>query len=271
MENLQYTRNWKQENIVVTIGKTKVGREHFLLAAGPCAAENSKQMAGISAMLKDSPVKLLRGGAFKPRTSPYSFQGLGKDGLELLRQTADILNIPLVTEVTDLKHLELVSRYADALQIGSRNMAAYELLKEVGQQSKPILLKRGMAATTKEFLYAAEYVASGGNEQLILCERGIRSFDPEFRNILDLNAVALLKERTPFPVIVDPSHGSGRSDAVLPLSLAAAAAGADGVMVEIHPSPETALSDGDQSLSMENFRIWTERVSHLAQFLGKTV
>ncbi|MCK5879447.1 MAG: 3-deoxy-7-phosphoheptulonate synthase [Holophagae bacterium] len=271
MENLQYARDWKTENIVVTIGETRVGRDHFLLAAGPCAAENSEQMAGIADMLSGSSVKLLRGGAFKPRTSPYSFQGLGKDGLKLLRQTADTLKIPLVTEVTDLKHLETVSRYADALQIGSRNMASYELLKEVGHQEKPILLKRGMAATIKEFLYAAEYVASNGNEQLILCERGIRSFDPAFRNIVDLNGVALLKRESPFPIIVDPSHGSGRSDAVLPLSLAAAAAGADGVIVEIHPSPETALSDGDQSLSPENFQLWIDKLSGIARYLGKTV
>lgn len=271
MENLQYTKDWKTENIVVTIGKTRVGRDHFLLAAGPCAAESSRQMAGIAHMLSKSSVKLLRGGAFKPRTSPYSFQGLGEEGLKFLRQTADTLNIPLVTEVTDLKHLDMVSTYADALQIGSRNMASYELLKEVGRQSKPILLKRGMAATIKEFLYAAEYIASSGNEQLILCERGIRSFDPAFRNIVDLNAVALLKRQTPFPIIVDPSHGSGRADAVLPLSLAAAAAGADGVMVEIHPLPETALSDGDQSLSPENFQIWMDRLSSLAHYLGKMV
>jgi len=271
LENLQYTRDWKNENIVVTIGRTRVGGNHFLLVAGPCAAENSKQMAGITDMLSGSSVKLLRGGAFKPRTSPYTFQGLGKDGLKLLRQTADTLKIPLVTEVTDLKHLETVSRYADVLQIGSRNMASYELLKEMGHQAKPILLKRGMAATIKEFLYAAEYIASSGNEQLILCERGIRSFDPAFRNIVDLNSVALLKKRTPFPVIVDPSHGSGRTDTVLPLSLAAAAAGADGVMVEIHPSPEIALSDGEQSLSPKDFQLWIDKLSGLAHYLGKTV
>ncbi len=269
MESLQYTRNWKQEDIVVAMGETRVGRGNFLFAAGPCSVENSRQMDGIIKMLSETPVKLLRGGAFKPRTSPYSFQGLGEEGLKLLRQAADTLRIPLVTEVTDLKYLELVSRYADVLQIGSRNMTAYELLKEVGRQSKPVLLKRGMAATTKEFLYAAEYVAGGGNEQLILCERGIRSFDPEFRNVLDLNAVTLLKRTTPFPVIVDPSHGSGRADAVLPLSLAAAAAGADGVMIEAHPSPDTAFSDGDQSLDPDHFRIWAEQLSDLVRFLGK--
>ncbi|NOZ12206.1 MAG: 3-deoxy-7-phosphoheptulonate synthase [Acidobacteria bacterium] len=271
MENLQYTRNWKQKDIVVAIGDTRVGRGDFLLAAGPCSVENSRQMAGISDILSGTPVKLLRGGAFKPRTSPYSFQGLGEEGLKLLRQTADALRIPLVTEVTDLKYLELVSRYADVLQIGSRNMAAYELLKEAGRQPKPVLLKRGMAATVKEFLYAAEYVAAGGNEQLILCERGIRSFDPEFRNVLDLNAVTLLKRITPFPVIVDPSHGSGRADAVLALSLAAAAAGADGVMIEVHPSPGTALSDGDQSLDPDRFRVWAKQLSALARFLGKRI
>ncbi len=271
VEKLQYTRNWKTSDITVTIGKTRIGGGHFLLAAGPCAVESPEQMAGIIEMLSGSPVRLLRGGAFKPRTSPYSFQGLGEKGLKLLRETANKLKIPLVTEVTDLKYLELVSRHADILQIGSRNMSAYELLKEAGRQKKPVLLKRGMAATIKEFLYAAEYIVSGGNEQLILCERGIRSYDPAFRNILDLNGVTLLKNQTPFPVIVDPSHGSGRAKSVLPLSLAAAAAGADGVMVEVHPSPETALSDGTQSLSGELFSAWVDKVSEMATFLGKTL
>jgi len=180
LENLQYTRDWKTENIVVTIGETRVGRDHFLLAAGPCAAENSEQMTGIADMLSGSSVKLLRGGAFKPRTSPYSFQGLGKDGLKLLRQTADTLKIPLVTEVTDLKHLETVSRYADALQIGSRNMASYELLKEVGRQEKPILLKRGMAATIKEFLYAGNMWQAMETNNLFCANGAFAHLTPPF-------------------------------------------------------------------------------------------
>lgn len=268
---LKYTRDWHREDISVTIGSTAVvGGGRFLLAAGPCAVESAEQMTAITTYLKGSPIRLLRGGAFKPRTSPYSFQGLGASALKLLRETADELGIPFVTEVTDARHLDTIAAHADAVQIGSRNMSSYELLKAVGNLDIPVILKRGMSATVDEFLYAIEYVAHEGNHQIILCERGIRSFDPAFRNILDLNAVAFLKQRSPFPVIVDPSHGTGRADMILPLSLAALAAGADGVMVETHPNPRQALSDGGQSLDPASLKTWYNQIINLARQLGRT-
>lgn len=268
-ESLRYTRNWSPDDIVVSTGRMRIGNGHFLLAAGPCAAESTEQMDGIAAYLRNSPIRLLRGGAFKPRTSPYDFQGLGEQGLRLLRNTADRLDIPMVTEVTDSRHLETVASVTDIIQIGSRNMSAYELLKSVGKLDKPVVLKRGMSATVHEFLSAAEYIAQGGNTRIILCERGIRSFDPAFRNILDLNAVAHLKQISPFPVMVDPSHGSGRADLILPLSLAAVAAGADGIMVETHFEPEQALSDGSQSLDPTRFEAWWKSVHELALNSGR--
>ncbi len=268
---LRYTRQWSPDDIVVSAGCMEIGNGHFLLAAGPCAAESPDQMDRIAAYMKHSPVKLLRGGAFKPRTSPYDFQGLGEAGLELLRKTADELGIPMVTEVTDSQHLHTVAAVTDVIQIGSRNMSAYELLKAVGKLDKPVILKRGMSATVHEFLSAVEYVAQGGNQQIILCERGIRSFDPAFRNVLDLNAVVHLKQVSPFPVMVDPSHGSGRADLIIPLSLAALAAGADGVMIETHFEPERALSDGSQSLDPESFERWCRSLRDMAENSGRIV
>jgi len=270
MDKLTVTREHRPDDIAVTIGPSRIGNGEFLLIAGPCAVETPEQMAGIVAMLAGNPAGMLRGGAFKPRTSPYAFQGLGRDGLVLLREAADRLGIPVLTEVTDTTHLELVLEFADAIQIGSRNMSAYELLKAVGRQSKPVVLKRGMAATVREFLYAAEYIVAGGNEQIILCERGIRSFDPTYRNVVDLNTVAWLKAHCPFPVVVDPSHGSGRVDLVTPLSRAAIAAGADGLMVEVHPNPGCARSDGDQSLDPAAYRDWHRACLDLARFMGRT-
>ena len=252
----------------MSIGGTTVGNGHFLLAAGPCAVESREQMTAMADYMAGTPVGLLRGGAFKPRTSPYAFQGLGKDALAVLRETADSLSIPFVTEITDARHLDVILQYADAIQIGSRNMSSYELLKAVGSLDVPVILKRGMSATVEEFLYALEYIAGEGNQRIILCERGIRSFDPAFRNVVDLNAVVFLKQHSPFPVIVDPSHGSGHADMILPLSRAAVAAGADGVMVETHPTPPTALSDGHQSLDPVAFGNWCREVSTLARHLG---
>ena len=254
----------KREKKVVEIKNTKVGKGHFLFCAGPCAVESREVMEDVAYYLKDTSVNLLRGGAFKPRTSPYSFQGLGEEGLKILKEVSDKLNIPFVSEVTDTKYVEVVGRYADCFQIGSRNMSSFELLKEVGKTGKPVLLKRGMSATVEEFLNAAEYILNEGNENIILCERGIRSFDPAFRNVLDLNAVAYLKEKTFLPVIVDPSHGTGRRDIVEKLALAAIAAGADGLIVETHPYPEKALSDGFQSLNREEFISLAEKVKSLA-------
>lgn len=271
MHDLKYTRDWHPGDITVQIGETRVGNGHFLLAAGPCAVESLSQMTLIAEYMARTPVGLLRGGAFKPRTSPYSFQGLGEEALTILRRTADLLEIPFITEVTDTSHLASIVNHADALQVGSRNMSSYELLKAVARQNLPIILKRGMSATVEEFLYAAEYIAEEGNHQIILCERGIRSFDTVFRNVLDLGTVAYLKKRSPFPVIVDPSHGSGRSDLVLPLSLAGVAAGADGIMIETHPDPAKALSDGRQSLDPPAFDTWWRQVESLARHLGHTI
>ncbi len=258
----------KRPTKIVDISGTKVGGGHFLFCAGPCAVESRELLFKIADYLKKTPVNLLRGGAFKPRTSPYSFQGLGEDGLKILKEVSEYLGIPFVSEVTDTKYVEIVYKYADCFQIGSRNMSSFELLKEVGKTDKPVLLKRGMAATVKEFLNAAEYILNEGNENVILCERGIRSFDPEFRNILDLNAVAFLKQKTFLPVIVDPSHGTGKRSLVRRLSLAAIAAGSDGIIVETHPNPEKALSDGFQSLNIKEFISLSQEISSFVSYSG---
>jgi len=258
----------KRDKKIVEIADTKVGGGNFLFCAGPCAVESKEIMEEIASYVKISKVNLLRGGAFKPRTSPYSFQGLGEEGLKILKETSRKHNIPFITEITDTKYVELVFKYADGFQIGSRNMSSFELLKEVGKTGKPVLLKRGMSATVEEFLNAAEYILSEGNENIILCERGIRSFDPAFRNILDLNAVAFLKKKTFLPVVVDPSHGTGRRDLVEKLAVAAMAVGADGIIVETHPYPEKALSDGFQSLDRDEFLSLAKSVEKFALFLG---
>lgn len=260
-----------REKKTVKIRDAKIGGGNFLLIAGPCAVESKKTLEKIAEYLKETPVKVLRGGAFKPRTSPYSFQGLGEKGLKILKEISEFYGLPFVTEVTDTKYIEIVGRYADCFQIGSRNMSSFELLKEVGKTGKPVILKRGMAATVDEFLYAAEYILNEGNENIILCERGIRSFDSKFRNVLDLNTVAYLKKRTFLPILVDPSHGTGSREFVENLALAAVAAGADGLIVETHVNPETALSDGFQSLNREEFLSLVEKVKKLAEFLEYTV
>ncbi|BBB31691.1 3-deoxy-7-phosphoheptulonate synthase [Thermotomaculum hydrothermale] len=266
MERLKATES--REKKIVKIKNTKVGGGYFLFCAGPCAVESRELMKEIASYLKSTPVNLIRGGAFKPRTSPYSFQGLGEEGLKILKEVSEELNIPFVTEVTDTKYVEIVAKYADCFQIGSRNMSSFELLKEVGKTGKPVLLKRGMSATVDEFLNAAEYILNEGNDNIILCERGIRSFDSNFRNILDLNAVAYLKQKTFLPVIVDPSHGTGRREIVEKLSLAAMAAGADGLIVETHPYPEEALSDGFQSLNRKEFLSLSEKVKKFASIFN---
>ncbi len=266
MEGLKVVE--KRDKKTVVIKNTKVGGGHFLFCAGPCAVESKEIMGEIANYLRNTPVNLLRGGAFKPRTSPYSFQGLGEEGLKILKEVSEELGIPFVSEVTDTKYVELVAKYADCFQIGSRNMSSFELLKEVGKIGKPVLLKRGMSATVEEFLNAAEYILNEGNDNVILCERGIRSFDPEFRNILDLNAVAYLREKTFLPVIVDPSHGTGRRDIVEKLSMAAIAVGADGLIVETHPYPEKALSDGFQSLNKDEFFSLAKKVKELTTVFG---
>lgn len=243
----------KPGNTTVEVKGIKIGGRDVIIIAGPCAVESLDQLRKTAVSVKKEGGRILRGGAFKPRSSPYNFQGLGEEGLKLLRQISNETGLPVVTEVMDTRHIELVSRYADMLQVGSRNMHNYPLLKEVGMQKKPVLLKRGMMATIEEFLLAAEYILNQGNDQVVLCERGIRTFETSTRNTLDLSAVPMLKSMTHLPVIVDPSHGTGISWMVPPMAKAAVAAGADGLIMEVHFNPAEALCDGQQSLTISDF------------------
>ena len=244
------SRDWKPEDTVVRVNGVDIGKE-LMLVAGPCAVENEEQIFTITEFLAKQQVRFLRGGAYKPRTSPYSFQGLKTEGLQLLRKAADKYNMAVVSEIMSMDKVDELCEYADILQVGTRNMQNYPLLRALGKINKPILLKRGMSSTVEEWLLAAEYILVGGNEQVILCERGIRTFDTATRNTLDLGAVALVKQLSHLPVIVDPSQGTGTRSLVAPLSLAAIAAGADGLILEVHNQPAQALSDGEQSLYLD--------------------
>jgi len=248
--NLVSNKNNKRKIIDIGDG-IKIGGDDFNIIAGPCAVESKEQMSLIGEKLNSLNIKILRGGAFKPRTSPYSFQGLGFNALKILRETADKYGMKVISEIMDPRDVKEAYDYVDIYQIGSRNMQNYSLLREIGKIDKPVLLKRGMTATIKEWLMAAEYIALEGNENIILCERGIRTFEDYTRNTLDITAVPIIKSISNLPIIVDPSHGTGRRDLVIPASRAAVAVGADGLMVEIHPSPCDALSDGIQSLDFE--------------------
>lgn len=256
---------------IISVKDNLIGTPNFTVIAGPCAVENEKQIMETAAILEKNNVRFIRGGAFKPRSSPYSFQGLGKEGLELLSKAKEKHNLAIVTEVLDTQDVDLVSRYADILQIGSRNMQNFRLLKKVGQTDKPVLLKRGMSASIQELLMSAEYILAEGNPNVILCERGIKTFETAYRNTLDLTAVPVLKEKTHLPVIVDPSHAAGNRDYVTQLSKAALAAGADGIIVEIHPDPEKALSDGKQSLNLEQFEELMIQLKKLAELEGRSI
>jgi 3-deoxy-7-phosphoheptulonate synthase len=247
------SRDFQAEDTVVRVGSASVGGGAFGVIAGPCSIESEEQMLETARAVKAAGATMLRGGAFKPRTSPYSFQGMGVDGLKLLRIAGDEVGLPVVTEVLDVRDAGTVAEYADVLQVGARNMQNFMMLEELGTMRLPVLLKRGLSATIEELLSAAEYVLKGGNRDVILCERGIRTFETYTRNTLDLGAVAALKNLTHLPVIVDPSHASGRRELVAPMSRAAVAAGADGLMIEVHPDPERARSDGPQSLRPEQF------------------
>ena len=249
-----YSRERKPESTIVKIGKHSIGDGSFTVIAGPCSVEGRMQLMRTAKIVYEEGGHLLRGGAFKPRTSPYSFQGLGQEGLKLLKEARDEYNLPVVTEVLSVEDLPLIAKYADVLQIGARNMQNFVLLKEVASMKKPVLLKRGMMATIKELLLSAEYMLAGGNENIILCERGIRTFETATRNTLDLSAIPLIKEISHLPVFVDPSHGTGIPSLIEPMSKAAAAIGADGVMIEVHFSPSTALSDGEQALDPKMFK-----------------
>ena len=249
----------------VTIG----GGASFVVIAGPCAVESAEQLRETALAVRRSGAAVLRGGAFKPRTSPYSFQGLGEEGLKLLRAMGDELGMPVVTEVMDTRQVPLVAEYADLLQVGARNMQNFNLLTELGKAGKPVMLKRGMGATVRELLMSAEYILSQGNGNLILCERGIRSFEDSVRNVLDISAVPNIKSSSHLPVLVDPSHATGRWDLVAPLACGALAAGADGVMVEVHPQPQDALCDGAQALRPERFTRMMDDLGRLAEALGR--
>lgn len=242
-----------------------------MVVAGPCAIENEDILKETAFKVRGSGAVALRGGAFKPRTSPYSFQGLGEEGLRILAHIGEEMNMPVVTEIMDSEDIDLVNRYADILQVGARNMQNFSLLKKLGKIDKPVILKRGLAATIEEWLSAAEYILAGGNGQVILCERGVRTSETWTRNTLDLSAVALVKELSHLPVMVDPSHATGVRSLVTPMARAAVAAGADGIMVEVHPHPERALSDGDQSLTPKGFSQLMKDIDPIARALGRRI
>ncbi len=254
------SRDVKPEDTVLQLPNTTIGGRDLVLMAGPCSVESRAQIMEVAEFVKSQGAQMLRGGAYKPRTSPYAFQGLKEEGLKYLREAADKFGMSVVTEVKDTETVQLVSEYSDMLQIGARNMHNYSLLEVVGRTRKPVLLKRGLAATIEEWLMAAEYIASQGNYNIALCERGIRTFETSTRNTLDLNAVPLVKQLSHLPIIVDPSHGTGSWELVTPMALAAVAAGADGLLIEVHPHPEKALSDGKQSLRPDTFAQLVERL-----------
>jgi 3-deoxy-7-phosphoheptulonate synthase len=255
---------------VLEIAGRKIGGEHFALIAGPCTVESRDQLLTTARTVRDAGATMLRGGAYKPRTSPYAFQGLGTEGLRLLAEAKAETGLPIVTELMDARDLEPVLEVADVIQVGARNMQNYALLSEIGRSDCPVLIKRGLSSTLEELLMAAEYVLKEGNENVLLCERGIRTFETAYRFTLDLTAVPVLKELSHLPVVVDPSHAPGRRSLVEPLSLAAAAAGADGIIVEVHPAPEEAICDGPQQLRTEGFAEYARKVEAAAAVAGKT-
>ena len=264
-------RKSKPDPTIVDVKGIKFGSAEVVIIAGPCSVENREQMMETAKAVKSAGGVILRGGAFKPRSSPYNFQGLGEEGLKLLHEIRIETGLPIVTEVMDTRMVDLVAGYADILQVGSRNMQNYPLLKEVGMLRKPVLLKRGMMATIEEFLLAAEYILNQGNEQVILCERGIRTFETSTRNTLDLSAVPMLKHLSHLPVIVDPSHGTGHRWMVPPMAKAAVAAGADGLIMEVHYKPQEALCDGHQSLSPDEFTLLMTDLKKIAQAVGRDI
>jgi len=265
------SRTFKREGSIFDIGGLKIGGNNVVVIAGPCAVENEKQIFTIAEAVARSGARILRGGAFKPRTSPYSFQGLGEDGLKMMRAAADEYKLKIVTEVMDKSQITLVEKYADILQIGARNMQNFTFLRELGTASKPVLLKRGQAATIDEWLMSAEYILSGGNHQVILCERGIRTFETATRNTLDISAIPVVQKKSHLPIIADPSHGIGIRDKVIQMARACVAAGADGIMVEVHHDPDHAKSDGAQSLFPDQFAQMMKEVRMIAQAIGRTI
>lgn len=265
------SRDFRKDDTVIRIKGKVVGGKKIQVMAGPCAVENKTMLMGIAEKIKDAGASFVRGGAFKPRSSPYSFQGLGEEGLKYLSEVKKKTGLPIVTELMDPRDIKVIEEYADIIQIGARNMQNFRLLLEVGTCNRPVLLKRGLSATIKEWLMAAEYIMSKGNQKVILCERGIRTFETATRNTLDLSAVPVLKQLTHLPVIVDPSHGVGKWDLVAPMAKAAVAAGADGLMIEVHTNPEEAMSDGEQSLRPADFKRLMQELKPVAAAVGRRI
>ena len=265
------SRTWRDEDTTIDFDGGLVGGNEVMVMAGPCSVESEEQLDAAAAAVSAAGATFLRGGAFKPRSSPYSFQGLGEEGLKLLRSAGDRYDLRVITEVMTPEHVDLIGQYTDVFQIGARNMQNFDLLRAVGRTETPVFLKRGLSATVKEWLMSAEYVMASGNPNVILCERGIRTFETSTRNTLDLSAVPVVKKRSHLPVFVDPSHGVGIRDKVLPLARAAVAVGADGLMVEVHPDPPRALSDGPQSLFFDQFTDLMQQVRLVAEAVGRTV
>ncbi len=265
------SKTFKSEPTIVTVGDVRIGGDEVIVMAGPCSAESEPQVRAAAAAVKRAGAKFFRGGAFKPRSSPYSFQGLGEEGLRMLRGASDRHNLKLVSEVMDISQLELIQRYADILQVGARNMQNFTLLRELGHARKPVLIKRGISATIEEWLLSAEYVLSGGNEDVILCERGIRTFETATRNTFDISAIPVVKKLSHLPIVADPSHGAGRRDMVTPMARAAVAAGADGLIIEVHCDPDHALSDGAQSLFPAQFDRLMAELRIIAPAIGRSI
>jgi 3-deoxy-7-phosphoheptulonate synthase len=265
------SREFRPEDTVIDVGGVKIGGKELVVMAGPCAAETREQVMSTARAVKAAGARILRGGAFKPSTSPYSFRGLGEEGLKLLAEAKEENGLPLITEVLTPQDVQLVVKYADILQVGARNMQNFILLDEVGQAKKPVMLKRGVSATIQEWLLAAEYILAQGNRQLILCERGIRTYETYTRNTMDVSAIPIIHKETHLPIIADPSHGTGKWNLVMPLALASVAAGADGLMIEVHPTPDTALKDGAQSLTFDHFGELMSKVAPVAKAVGRTM
>jgi 3-deoxy-7-phosphoheptulonate synthase len=265
------SRSFRPENTVITIGDLRIGGDEVIVMAGPCSAETEEQVEATTAAVKNAGAKVLRGGAFKPRSSPYSFQGLGEEGLKMLRGAADRHNLKLVSEVMDISQLELIERYAHILQVGARNMQNFTLLRELGHARTPVLLKRGISATIEEWLLSAEYILAGGNMNVMLCERGIRTFESYTRNTLDISAIPVVQQLSHLPVLADPSHGTGRRDKVNSMARAAVAAGADGLIIEVHNDPDHALSDGAQSLFPAQFDRLMAELRIIAPAIGRSI
>jgi 3-deoxy-7-phosphoheptulonate synthase len=264
-------RTFKSADTVVDVGGVKVGGPEVIVMAGPCSVETREQLGTVARAVQAAGARVLRGGAFKPRTSPYSFQGHGEEALRWMREVGDELGLAIVSEVMDLRTIEMMLRYVDCLQVGARNMQNFDLLKELGRVRRPVLLKRGMSATIEEWLLSAEYLLAGGNQQVVLCERGIRTFENATRNTLDISAIPVVKKRSHLPILVDPSHGTGRRDKVIPMARAAIAAGADGLLIEVHDNPEKALSDGAQSLYPHQFETLMGELRVIAPVVGRSL